>query len=151
MATFVAIMQNASCGVRTWMACQLRFSTSTIVLFRMSLMKVLAHATALRAMRCLSFVEMQFKSSIGNHQSEMKVAASPGFAPGCLRTATIRFQRAGLRAPRFGAPSPRTPDYATRPAYAHGAAARQALACRAVARRAKAGRPGRFCPSDFWV
>src|SRR5205814_6089356 len=57
-------------------------STSTIVLFRMSLMKVLAHATALRAMRCLSFVEMQFKSSIGNPQSEMKVAASPGFAPG---------------------------------------------------------------------
>ena len=36
MATFVAIMQNASCGVRTWMACQLRFSTNTIVLFKMS-------------------------------------------------------------------------------------------------------------------
>src|SRR5438876_3192559 len=36
VATLVAIMQNASCGVRTWMACQLRFSTSTIVLFRMS-------------------------------------------------------------------------------------------------------------------
>ena len=32
----MAIMQNASFGVRTGMACQLRFSTSTIVLFRMS-------------------------------------------------------------------------------------------------------------------
>src|SRR5207302_9710347 len=32
--------------------------------------------------RCLSFVEMTFKSSIVNHQSEMKVVASPGFAPG---------------------------------------------------------------------
>src|SRR5712671_1723499 len=29
-------MQNASCGVRTLIACQLRFSTSTIVLFSMS-------------------------------------------------------------------------------------------------------------------
>ena len=36
MATFVAIWQNASCGVRMLIACQLRFSTSTIVLFSMS-------------------------------------------------------------------------------------------------------------------
>src|SRR5438132_14011261 len=64
------------------MACQLRFSTSTVVLFNMSVIKCLHTATALRAMRCLSFVEMKFKSSIVNHQSELKVAASPGFAPG---------------------------------------------------------------------
>src|SRR5262245_33910750 len=38
VATLVAIMQNASCGVRTLIACQLRFSTSTIDLFRMSFM-----------------------------------------------------------------------------------------------------------------
>src|SRR6266498_2782330 len=55
VATLVAIMQNASCGVRTWIACQFRFSTSTIVLFRMSLIKCLHTATALRA-RCLFFV-----------------------------------------------------------------------------------------------
>src|SRR5437867_8716063 len=46
VATLVAIMQNASCGVRTWIACQFRFSTSTIVLFRMSLIKCLHTATA---------------------------------------------------------------------------------------------------------
>ena len=36
VATFVAIMQKASCGVRTLTACQLRLSTSTIALFSMS-------------------------------------------------------------------------------------------------------------------
>src|SRR5438552_18281584 len=40
VATLVAIMQKASCGVRTLIACQLRFSTSTIVLFRMSDIKL---------------------------------------------------------------------------------------------------------------
>ena len=39
VATFVAIWQNASCGVRTLIACQFRFSTSTIVLFNISLIK----------------------------------------------------------------------------------------------------------------
>jgi hypothetical protein len=39
VAAFVAIWQNASCGVRMLIACQLRFSTSTIVLFSMSLIK----------------------------------------------------------------------------------------------------------------
>ena len=38
VATFVAIWQNASCGVRMLIACQLRLSTSTIVLFSMSVM-----------------------------------------------------------------------------------------------------------------
>src|SRR6266496_3445583 len=56
VATLVAIMQNASCGVRTWIACQLRFNTSTIVLFRISLIMCLHTATALRAVRCLFFV-----------------------------------------------------------------------------------------------
>jgi hypothetical protein len=40
VATFVAIWQNASCGVRMLIACQLRLSTSTIVLFRMSVINV---------------------------------------------------------------------------------------------------------------
>jgi hypothetical protein len=39
VATLVAIMQNASCGVRMWIACQLRFSTRTIVLFKISVIK----------------------------------------------------------------------------------------------------------------
>src|ERR1043166_6784029 len=49
VATFVAIWQNASCGVRMLIACQLRFSTSTIVLFKRSFIKCLHTATALRA------------------------------------------------------------------------------------------------------
>jgi hypothetical protein len=32
VATLAAIMQNASCGVRTLMACQLRLRTSTVAL-----------------------------------------------------------------------------------------------------------------------
>ena len=39
VATFVAIWQNASAGVRMLIACQLRLSTSTMVLFNMSLIK----------------------------------------------------------------------------------------------------------------
>ena len=39
VATFVAIWQNASAGVRMLIACQLRLSTSTIVLFSMSVIK----------------------------------------------------------------------------------------------------------------
>ena len=35
VATLVAIMQNASCGVRTLMACQFRFRTSTVALVNM--------------------------------------------------------------------------------------------------------------------
>ena len=35
VATFVAIMQNASWGVRTLIACQLRFSTSTVAFVNM--------------------------------------------------------------------------------------------------------------------
>src|SRR5438552_17115368 len=85
VATLVAIMQNASCGVRTLIACQLRLSTSTIVLFSMSdinfngvmeyrsvgvlnlvITPLLHHPMSFR---CLFFVEM-------------RLAASPGFAPG---------------------------------------------------------------------
>src|SRR2546426_11648021 len=36
VVTLVAIMQKASWGVRTLMACQLRLSTRTVVLFSMS-------------------------------------------------------------------------------------------------------------------
>ena len=57
VTAFVAIWQNASCGVRMLIACQLRLSTSTIVLFSMSLIKYLHTATALRAKRCLLFIE----------------------------------------------------------------------------------------------
>ena len=65
VATLVAIMQNASCGVRTLIACQLRFSTSTIDLFSMSVIKALAYgplcppvrADGHRPMRCLFFVD----------------------------------------------------------------------------------------------
>src|SRR4029077_2011821 len=56
VATFVAIWQNASCGVRMLIACQLRLSTSTIVLFNMSFIKRLHTATD--TVRCLSFIEM---------------------------------------------------------------------------------------------
>ena len=50
VATLVAIMQNASCGERMLIACQLRLSTSTIVLFSMSVIKYLAcRAEALAA------------------------------------------------------------------------------------------------------
>src|SRR5437773_11758429 len=64
--TLVAIIQNASCGVRTWIACQLRLSTSTIVLFRMSVIKLLDTATAPRV-KCLFFIEMaQVAATTGN-------------------------------------------------------------------------------------
>ena len=47
VATLVAIMQNASCGVRTLMACQLRFSTSTIALVNMFINSVLGGVCSL--------------------------------------------------------------------------------------------------------
>src|SRR6185436_10221346 len=56
VATPVAIWQNASCGVRMLIACQLRLSTSTIDLFKMSFIKCLHTVTALRVLRCLFFV-----------------------------------------------------------------------------------------------
>jgi len=57
VATFVAIWQNASAGVRMLIACQLRLSTSTMVLFNMSLIKI--YTLPLRfAARCLFFIEM---------------------------------------------------------------------------------------------
>src|SRR5438876_776997 len=65
VATLVAIMQNASCGVRMLIACQLRFSTSTIVLFSMSDIKIVAavcdcrcfrHSRSAATRRCLFFV-----------------------------------------------------------------------------------------------
>lgn len=40
VATFVAIWQNASAGVRMLIACQLPLSTSTMDLFNMSLINV---------------------------------------------------------------------------------------------------------------
>src|SRR4029077_3212232 len=70
VATFVAIWQNASAGVRMLIACQVRFSTSTIVLLSMSVIKAFACGQTFRAVRCLLFVEWR------------KLAASPGFAPG---------------------------------------------------------------------
>src|SRR5947207_64135 len=51
VATLVAIMQNASCGVRTWMACQLRFSTSTILLFSISIIEFLRSDGVLESWR----------------------------------------------------------------------------------------------------
>jgi hypothetical protein len=46
VATLVAIWQKASCGVRTLMACQLRFNTSTVALVSISFIKI--HAAASR-------------------------------------------------------------------------------------------------------
>src|SRR6266545_1749166 len=74
VATFVAIWQNASCGVRMLIACQLRLSTSTIVLFNMSLIKVLAdghhaHRDCSARLRCLFFIDIA------------RVVAPPGIAP----------------------------------------------------------------------
>src|SRR5271170_7058504 len=43
VATSVAICTNACCGVRTLIACQLRFSTSTIGRFKMSFIKISFH------------------------------------------------------------------------------------------------------------
>ena len=57
VATLVAIWQNASAGVRMLIACQLRLSTSTMVLFNMSLIKI--YTLPLRfAVRCLFFIEV---------------------------------------------------------------------------------------------
>src|ERR1043166_2697709 len=75
VATFVAIWQNASCGVRMLIACQLRLSTNTIVLFITSFIKSLHTATAFRALRCLFFVETAFSRlwkclSVRNGRSE---------------------------------------------------------------------------------
>src|SRR6185503_9343473 len=67
VATLVAIMQNASCGVRTWIACQLRFSTSTIVLFRMSFM-CLHTATALCTREVFVLCCFRWLLSSLNHQ-----------------------------------------------------------------------------------
>jgi hypothetical protein len=39
VAVPVEIMQNASAGVFTWIACQCRLSTSTVDLLRMSFME----------------------------------------------------------------------------------------------------------------
>ena len=57
-------MQNASWGVRTLMACQLRFSTSTVAFVNMLLINVLG---------CLFLV------GVG---AWLALAASPGIAPG---------------------------------------------------------------------
>ena len=71
VATLVAIMQNASCGVRTLIACQLRFSTSTVALVNM------LHQIQILAVfgsRCLFFVEM------GNWLPRLVLLqVSPGF------------------------------------------------------------------------
>src|SRR5262249_35204090 len=58
VAALDAIMQKASCGVRTWIACQLRFNTSTIDLFRISFIIPEFHG-------CLFFVE------IGGHLNRL--------------------------------------------------------------------------------
>ena len=60
----LAIMQNASWGVRTLMACQFRFSTSTVAFVSMLLINLLG---------CLFFV------GIGAWPD---LAAPPGIAPG---------------------------------------------------------------------
>jgi len=92
VATLVAIMQNASCGVRTLIGCQLRFSTSTVALVNLLLIQCLRTATGLLGLRCLFFVGACAR----------KMAAPPAFAPRCLRTATAGFR------------DRRAPDYATR-------------------------------------
>src|SRR5213592_1298222 len=88
VATLVAIMQNASCGVRTWMACQLRFSTSTIVLFRMSLIKCLHTATALRVVRFLFFVFVGF-----SHLSTIDYERLQNWLPRLVLFQVLRCQR----------------------------------------------------------
>jgi len=44
--------------VRMLIACQLRLSTSTIVLFKMTFIKCLHMATAIRAVRCLFLLNL---------------------------------------------------------------------------------------------
>src|SRR6059036_2870619 len=98
VATLVAIMQNASCGVRTWIACQLRFSASTIVLFRMLLIRVFLHGhCAFARMRCLFFVSL---ASLISQPSTLKVCKIGCLAWFCSRSSGVRDRRA--------------PDYATR-------------------------------------
>src|SRR2546422_7273457 len=93
VATLVAIMQNASCGVRTLMACQLRLSTSTIDLFNMSDIKSLKRrsgstvqrfnsSTNHASNRCLFFVLAQVQ--IINHKSQMSAFCTPhlSWSPG---------------------------------------------------------------------
>src|SRR5258706_10564073 len=60
VATFVAIWQNASCGVRMFIACQLRLSTSTIDLFRIPLLNFGHTVTVLCPLGCFFFVELRF-------------------------------------------------------------------------------------------
>src|SRR5262245_17577850 len=54
VATLVAIWQNASCGVRMFIACQLRLSTSTMVLFKMSDINVAHQDRSARLSVCSS-------------------------------------------------------------------------------------------------
>src|SRR5438876_1121273 len=96
VATFVAIWQNASCGVRMWIACQLRFSTRTIVLFSMSVIKAFAHSQRLRAVGVCSLLVIL---KIANRQSQIENE------DGCL--AWFCSRSSGVR-------DRRTPDYATR-------------------------------------
>src|SRR5439155_10256795 len=88
VATFVAIWQNAWAGVRMLIACQLRFSTSTIVLFRMSFM-CLHTATALRASEvfvlCI-FVGFSHLSSINSQRLQY-------WLPRLVLLQVLRFQR----------------------------------------------------------
>src|SRR5438552_4665377 len=99
VATLVAIMQNASCGVRTLMACQLRFSTSTVAFVNM-------------------FIKFQTTTAHGRSGvcSLLIGHANPGhffgfwvlglgFISGCL---------ARFCSESFGFRDRRAPDYATR-------------------------------------
>jgi hypothetical protein len=58
-------MQNASCGVRTLIACQLRFSTSTIDLFRMSVIKLSTRGDC-SAGEVFVLVEFELAAAVGN-------------------------------------------------------------------------------------
>src|SRR2546427_12868682 len=104
-------MQNASCGVRTWIACQFRFSTSTIVLFRMSLINCLHTATALCAREV--FVLCFFRWLLSS-LNVCKIGCLAWFCSRVLAHGHHPVSESRLRALRFGAPSRRTPDYATR-------------------------------------
>src|SRR5579884_253309 len=79
VATLEAIMQKASCGVRILIACQLRFSTSTIDLFNMSfivaleqwgngvMQKPILHYSITPCLfPVFVFIEMRLAAAVGN-------------------------------------------------------------------------------------
>jgi len=60
------------------MACQLRFSTSTVALFKMSLIKCFHPGTAIRPVRCLIFVETTQGLEAYRQCNQSQISAAKG-------------------------------------------------------------------------